>query len=143
MPSREYIVNFSGGLCSFWAAHRCVQEYGANNVTLLFADTLIEDADLHAFNKAASEYLGVQLVRVSRELTPWQLFRKEGCIANNHHPICSIKLKREVLDGWADHHYEMIDAQDNFLKKHATLVIGFDWTEQDRLQRLRAQKPGV
>lgn len=139
----KYIVNFSGGLCSFWASHRCVERFGADSVIHLFADTLIEDEDLYRFNKSASEYLGVQFVRVSREQTPWQLFREQGCIANNQHPICSVYLKRELLDGWSDANYEMVQAQSNFLKESATLVIGFDWTEQERLNRLRLAKPEV
>lgn len=139
----KYIVNFSGGLCSFWAAHRCVQRFGKENVILLFADTLIEDPDLHAFNGKAVEILGCKFFRVSRGLTPWQLFRREGLIANNQHPICSKMLKRELLDEWAAGNFEMIQGQENFLQEPATVVIGFDWNEEDRLTRLRAAKPGI
>ncbi len=45
----KHIVNFSGGICSFWAAHRVIQKHGVKDVVLLFADTLIEDDDLYAF----------------------------------------------------------------------------------------------
>ena len=47
MPDRLlHVINFSGGLCSFWAAHRVKERYGPENMVLLFADTLIEDAGL-------------------------------------------------------------------------------------------------
>jgi hypothetical protein len=45
----KHIVNFSGGACSFWAAHRVIQKHGKENVILLFADTMIEDEDLVRF----------------------------------------------------------------------------------------------
>jgi hypothetical protein len=100
------IVNFSGGLCSFWAAQREIAQYGRNNVILLFADVLIEDPDLYRFNKDASEYLGIPIIRISLELTPWQLFRREGMIANDRFPICSKMLKRELLNSWMATRYE-------------------------------------
>ena len=98
MPKR--VVNLSGGACSFWAANRVADRYGTADLVLLFADTLIEDAELYDLNAWTAEYLATPITRVSREMTPWQLFRKEGLIANNRSPICSIRLKREPLDEW-------------------------------------------
>lgn len=49
---------------------------------LLFADVLIEDPQLYEFNQWTSGYFNLPIVRVSRELTPWELFRREGLIAN-------------------------------------------------------------
>jgi hypothetical protein len=43
------VVMFSGGVGSWGAARRSVEEHGAEQVTLLFADTLIEDDDLYRF----------------------------------------------------------------------------------------------
>jgi hypothetical protein len=141
--SVKHIVNFSGGDCSFWAAHRVIQKFGKENVVLLFADTLIEDEDLYAFNKAASKILGVKITRISRELTPWQLFRREGLIGNNRFPICSVYLKREILDEHAAANFEMLIEQENFLLEKAILYIGFDWTEEHRLVEIQKAKPGV
>jgi hypothetical protein len=139
--SGKRINNFSGGLCSFWSAWRDVQEVGPENVVLLFADTLVESDDLYQFLKDASALLGVPVTRVSRELTPWQLFRQERMIGNNKYPICSVKLKREVLDGWMAAHYEMNRDQSNMLLPKATLSIGFDWTELHRTQNMRNEHP--
>lgn len=135
------INNFSGGLCSFWSAWRDVQEVGAENVVLLFADTLVESPDLYQFLKDASTMLGVPVTRVSREITPWQLFRQEKMIGNNKYPICSVYLKRELLDGWMMAHYEMDKNQSNMILPKASLSLGFDWTEQHRTADMRAQHP--
>lgn len=137
----KFIVNFSGGLCSFWAAHRKVQKHGAANVVLLFADVLIESLDLYIFNRQASAILGAPITRVSREMTPWQLFRKEGMIGNNRAPICSIRLKREPLNEWMETNYELHHDQANALYEPATIVLGMDWTEAHRLEEFRATHP--
>ena len=128
----KHIVNFSGGYCSFWAAHRVIAKHGADNVVLLFADVLIEDASLYAFNAKASELLGVPITRISKGLTPWQLFRSEGMIGSNRFPICSTKLKREMLDGWTKNHC---------LEYATTIYLGFDWTESHRLKIIREANP--
>lgn len=137
----KHIVNFSGGACSFWAAHRVIQKHGKENTILLFADTLIEDEDLYAFNTHASQILGVPITRIAEGRTPWQLFRDQGIIGNNKFPICSIYLKREPLNGWRANHFEMNIAQENMFKEHAILYVGFDWTEQHRIDAIRAAHP--
>lgn len=45
----RHVVNFSGGVGSWAAARRVADRHGTDNLTLLFADTLIEDADLYRF----------------------------------------------------------------------------------------------
>lgn len=124
----KHVINFSGGWCSFWAAKRVLERYGASDVTLLFADVLIEDEELYAFNEKASAHLGVPITRVSREMTPWQLFRKKNLIANNKYPICSVILKREPLDEWL---------AVNCAASNTTIYLGFDWTEQHRLNAIK------
>lgn len=132
MPEFKAIVNWSGGLCSFWAAKRVIDKHGPTATTLLFADTLIEAPDLYQFNQQASALLGVGITRVSKEMTPWELFRKQGMIANNRFPICSIYLKRAVLDEW-------IEA--NCCPASSVIYLGFDWTECHRLEHIRTARP--
>jgi hypothetical protein len=128
----NHVVNTSGGIVSFWAADRVVKKYGITNVTLLFADTLIEDDDLYRFLREGAEYLGISITRISRELTPWQLFAQQGMIGNSRSPICSVMLKRELLDEWH---------RATTLEMTTTLYIGIDWTEEHRLRDLRKAKP--
>ena len=44
------IINFSGETCSLFAAQRSIRDYGAGNVSLLFADTLIEHSVVGYFH---------------------------------------------------------------------------------------------
>lgn len=128
----KHVVNFSGGVCSFWAAHRVVQRHGPTDVTLLFADTLIEDEELYEFNEQSVKVLGVPITRLCKGLTPWQLFRQQGLIGNSRFPICSVYLKREPLDEWRSA---------NCLEMDTVLYVGFDWTENNRLDDLRREQP--
>lgn len=52
----RHVVMFSGGVGSFAAADRVVSQFG-RDVTLLFADTLIEDADLYRFLVESAAFL--------------------------------------------------------------------------------------
>lgn len=137
----KHIVNFSGGLCSFWAAHRVVQKHGPLDTVLLFADTLVESPNLYAFNTQCSELLGVPITRVSREITPWELFREHRMIGNNRFPICSIYLKRAILNAWMVAHFEMDHKQAVLFGEHATVYLGFDWTEAHRTEEMRREHP--
>lgn len=134
----KHVVNLSGGACSFWAADRVANRFGVSDMTLLFADTLIEDQELYDLNALTAEYFGIPITRVSIELTPWQLFRREGLIANNRFPICSVMLKREPLDEW----FRMnMTPKDSLFGEPDIAYVGLDWTEINRLNDLRASKP--
>lgn len=134
----KHCVNLSGGACSFWAADRVAQKYGTSDLILLFADVLIEDPELYDFNERTAEYFGVPITRVSRELTPWELFRREGLIVNNRTPICSIMLKREPLDEW---HRKNLTPRNSLFGEPDVVYVGLDWTEVNRLNNLRASNP--
>lgn len=128
----DHVVSFSGGACSFWAAARVVEKHGPENVTLLFADTMMEDEDLYRFNVDASAYLGVPLTVIADGRTPWQVFEDEGMMGNSKVDLCSRMLKRELLDTWH---------RANCLELTSVIYIGIDWTEEHRLHRLRLRKP--
>jgi hypothetical protein len=134
----KHVVNLSGGACSFWAAYRVAERHGTANMTLLFADVLIEDRELYEFNDWTASYFDVPITRISRELTPWQLFRREGLIANNRLPICSVMLKREPLDEW---HRQNLTPRNSLFGEPDVVYVGLDWTETNRLDDLRASKP--
>ena len=137
----KHIVNFSGGLCSAWALKRVVDKEGANNVVALFADTLIEDPELDQFNKDWAKLCGVPITRICYGLSPWQLFRKEGIIGNARFKICSVRLKREMLNAWMASNCEMDSRQSNALFERGAVVLGMDWTEAHRVADFHAQHP--
>lgn len=128
----SHVVSFSGGACSFWAAYRAIERVGKDKITLLFADTKMEDEDLYRFNREASEYLGVPITTICDGRTPWQLFEEENMMGNSKVDLCSRVLKRELLDKWH---------RANCFEEATTLYVGLDWTEEHRLVRLQKRKP--
>jgi hypothetical protein len=122
----RYVVMFSGGVGSWAAAKRAVAAYGAENVTLLFADTLIEDPDLYRFLDEAAADVGAPLVKVADGRTPWQVFRDRRMLGNSRIAPCSTHLKQRPAREWM-----AANAPD------ATVILGIDWTELHRLAPAR------
>jgi 3'-phosphoadenosine 5'-phosphosulfate sulfotransferase (PAPS reductase)/FAD synthetase len=118
----ERVVMFSGGVGSWAAARRTVERHGADGVTLLFADTLIEDPDTYRFLPEAAERLGVPLVSVADGRTPWQVFEDEKFLGNSSLAPCSKILKQQVCRRWMKANAPA-----------ATIVMGLDWTEAHRV----------
>lgn len=138
----KYLVNFSGGMGSFFSSQRMVDAYGRDNVVNLFADTLYEHPDLYEFNRRAEEILGIPLTRISVGITPWELFRRQGLIGNTLSPICSVILKREPLNAWMESHYNLSADQSSMaFLPDATVVLGFDWNEPNRVNDFQQQHP--
>lgn len=132
MSKIAHIVSFSGGVCSFWAAYRVIKQHGPENVTLLFADTKMEDEDLYRFIQECSSYFGVEITTISDGRTPWQVFEDEKFLGNSRVDMCSRILKRELLDRWHN---------ENAWRTISTRYVGIDWTESHRLDRLRFRLP--
>lgn len=120
------VVQFSGGVGSWGAAGRTIERFGADNVTLLFADTQIEDDDLYRFLDEATADLGVPLTRLADGRNPWEVFRDVKFIGNTRIDPCSRVLKRDLLRDWIDEHCDPADT---------LVVLGIDWTEEHRLHR--------
>jgi 3'-phosphoadenosine 5'-phosphosulfate sulfotransferase (PAPS reductase)/FAD synthetase len=117
-------VFYSGGLMSWAAGKRAVEKYGAENTTLLFTDTLIEDADLYRFLEEGAADIGAPLVRVAEGRTPWEVFRAEKLIGNTRADPCSKILKRQPGLAWL---------KENTDPLNTVLVFGIHWEEQERL----------
>lgn len=114
------VVQFSGGLCSYFAARRVVAQYGRDEVTLLFADVLIESAGLYRFAVHASASLGLPITPVMDGRTPWQVFKDEGFLGNTRVDLCSRILKRELCRKWLEK---------NCNPESAILYVGISWDE--------------
>jgi 3'-phosphoadenosine 5'-phosphosulfate sulfotransferase (PAPS reductase)/FAD synthetase len=122
----HHVVSYSGGAGSWGAARRVLAEVGAENMTLLFADTNMEDEDLYRFVKETVEDLGCELVTLNNGQTPWDVFRQERFLGNTRVDPCSKILKREALRRWVEDHYR---------PEEVTVHLGIDWTEEHRLTR--------
>lgn len=125
------VAHYSGGLASHLAAFRAVEEFGVDNVTLLFADTKSEDADLYRFIRDGSAALGCRLVTVCDGRTIWQVMRDERFLANSRVDPCSRVLKREVLDKWCTEN-----------APNAVHVIGYTSCETGRFEKLQPKFGG-
>lgn len=130
------VVMFSSGAGSWAAARRYVDQHPSEDVTLLFADTRIEDEDNYRFLHEAAADIDRELVIVADGRTPWDVFNDEHMIGNNRVAICSRRLKQEPARKWLEANTD--DA--------TTVVVGIDWSEDHRLpavQRGYAPRPVV
>ena len=130
------LVFFSGGLGSWAAAKRVALREDVTALTLLFADTQIEDEDLHRFLEDATANINqnadATLVRIEDGRDPWQVFEDVKFLGNTRIDPCSRVLKRELLDKWRDAHCDPAET---------ILHFGIDWTEQHRIERVRSRIP--
>jgi 3'-phosphoadenosine 5'-phosphosulfate sulfotransferase (PAPS reductase)/FAD synthetase len=93
---------FSGGIGSWATAKRVVAGVGRESVTLLFADTLVEDADTYRFLNAAARNVGSELVTVADGRTPFEVFHDDRFLGNQRLANCSKYLKQKPCREWLD-----------------------------------------
>lgn len=122
----KHVVMFSGGAGSWAAAKRVAEQRGTGDLTLLFADTLMEDEDLYRFLDEAAANVGGQLVKVAEGRDPWQVFFDRRFLGNTRVDPCSEELKRNFLRRWLEEHCAPQDT---------VVYLGFDWTEPHRMAR--------
>lgn len=123
----HHVVMWSGGITSWATARHVIAEHGTASVTLLFADTLIEDGDLYAFNAAAGAKLGAPITRVADGRTPWQVFEDKRWLGNTRIAQCSWELKQLVCAQWL---------ADNADPASTTIYLGIDWSETHRIRAI-------
>lgn len=116
---------------SWAAAKRAVAKYGVANTTLLFTDTLIEDADLYRFLDEAAENVGAPLVKVAEGRAPWEVFRDEKTIGNTRRDPCSKILKRQPGRAWL---------AANCDPDETALIFGIHYEEKHRYDGIRWDK---
>jgi len=127
---QKYIVSFSGGIGSFFAAKRMTEAHGRDNVLALFADTCMEDEDLYRFVNESISWLGIELVTIKDGRTPWQVFEDVRFLGNSRVDPCSRILKRDLIQAWQK---ENLDAGFH------VICYGIDWTEVHRFERMKAR----
>lgn len=125
------VVNLSGGLSSAVSAERAVERFGVDRTTLVFADTLIEDDDLHRFIDETEEYLGCKVHRIADGRTPFEVFRDVRYLGNTRVDPCSKILKRDLIDRWVSEN----------CPSDVVRVFGYRHDEEDRTQKLASRLP--
>lgn len=124
----KHIISFSGGAASFAAAHFIVEQYGPENVLLVFCDTTIEDADLYRFVEDGAKALGCELLVLRDGRDPWQVFKDRKYQGNTRTAHCTVELKGKVFARWLAGAYQ---------PNECVLYFGFDWSEAHRLDEAR------
>ena len=120
----KHIISFSGGMGSFAEAKSCCDEYGIDNVKLLFADTKIEDVDLYRFIGECVEFLGCELEVIADGRTPFQVFKDVKFMGNTRVDPCSLHLKRNLINN------KIIT---EYLPEEVNVHLGLDYSECHRL----------
>lgn len=136
MKEIKHLVMFSSGLCSWIEGKRTVAKYGASGTVLLFADVKGhstnpndgEDEDNYRFLEEAAKDVGAPLIKITKGISVWQHFFNQRMMGNSRSPICSVDLKRELLDRWQE---------ENCNPEITTLHFGINWDESHRLEMLR------
>jgi hypothetical protein len=124
----RHLVQFSTGAGSAEVAWRVVEKHGAASVHLLTADTLAEDDDNWRFAREVVARLGCEWTVLTDGRTPMQVGRDHRVVPNNRLAVCSRVLKREILRKHID---------TNFDPENTVIHLGFDWTEEHRLNAAR------
>lgn len=114
--NKKCIVSYSGGVGSYMAAKRCIEEYGKDDVELVFADTTIEDESLYVFLSTSTRILGIDLTVLRDGRDPFQVFIDRKYMANTRKSVCSIALKLIPFEAY------MKDAADKIKKRVVELV---------------------
>ncbi|TXK41466.1 hypothetical protein FR742_19515 [Nonomuraea sp. C10] len=120
----RHVVQFSGGIGSWAAAQRVAAQHGTDRLTLLFADTLVEDDDLYRFNQDATAQLGVELTVVADGRTPFEVFHDVRFLGNARIAPCSYWLKQKPCRDWLTAHAD---------PRTTIVYVGIDSSERHRI----------
>ena len=115
---------FSGGAGSWATAMRVKEEFGNEDLYLVFADTLVEDEDLYRFINDAHKQIGGTLVWLKEGRDIWQVFKDDKFLGNSRVANCSKYLKQRPSRKWLEANAE---------PDEAIVYVGIDWTETHRL----------
>lgn len=124
----QHVVMFSGGIGSWVTAKRVVAQHGKKHLTLLFADTRVEDADTYRFLRDAAKNAGGKLVTVEDGRTPFEVFKDDRFLGNHRLANCSKYLKQIPCRRWVEANCD---------PEHTTIYVGIDWSEIHRLPAIR------
>ena len=129
----KHVVMFSGGAGSWATAMRVKEEFGTEDLYLVFADTLIEDEDLYRFINDTAKQIGGKLVWLKDGRDVWQVFKDVNFLGNSRITHCSKLLKQKPSRDWLNA---------NCTPEDSIVYVGIDWSELHRLPAIvEAYKP--
>ncbi|MYT68374.1 MULTISPECIES: hypothetical protein [unclassified Streptomyces] len=122
-PQPRHVVQFSGGVGSFLTALHVARTHGTDRMTLLIADTGIEDEDLWRFSDDTAALLNVPLTIVRDGRTPWEVFHDRRFLGNDRLAPCTTVLKQLPCRAWMERHAPA---------DRAIVYVGIEPTARDR-----------
>jgi hypothetical protein len=123
---------FSGGIGSWAAAKWVVDQYGSDDLILLFTDVkgnnesvhVGEDEDTYRFIHDAARNLGGRFIYLNAGKDIWEVFKESRYLGNSRLAKCSHELKQKPARNWLN---------ENCLPGETMIYLGIDWTEIHRL----------
>jgi hypothetical protein len=128
----QRIVSVSGGMQSAVCAQRVIDRYGTDGLSLFFADTLAEDADLYRFLGDLERRWGLPILRHIEGRTPLQVAEDEHLIPNQKIAPCTHRLKIEPFLAHLKAH-----------PKPVTVYLGMAFWERHRMDAPRTRYEAV
>lgn len=119
----KHIVSLSGGIGSYYTLKRVLEKAEKENVICVFCDTLAEDGDLYRFLNDIENHFGIEIIRLTEGITPFELAFKQNFLFNSRVANCSKTLKSKPFNRWL---------KENFKPDECILYLGIDWTETHR-----------
>lgn len=117
------IISMSGGLASAAAAFIAAKQ--GTDFHMFFADTKIEDDDLHRFLYDVEQYLNKPIIRLSDGRDPWDVFVDVSQIGSSRAASCSKVLKTQQIKKFCD----------AVFPADTPIILGMYPDEAERLQR--------
>jgi len=126
------VVMFSGGIGSWAAAKLVAEEFGTNDLFLVFADVkgqsinphIGEDEDTYRFISQAVENIGGEFVYLNEGRNIWEVFKDKRFLGNSRLANCSHLLKQKPAREWLDANCDPLET---------VVYVGIDWSETHRL----------
>lgn len=137
----KYIVSVSGGLGSYEALRRTLEQKGRENTVAVFADVgrvvlagetvCGEDDDLYRFLVDIERSLDFPIQRIKSSLYTdiWDVFFKQRMMGNTQRDPCSRWMKRKIIDEWKTSHFGRVNVM---------TVLGLGWQESGRISEFTA-----
>ncbi|MFK0047981.1 hypothetical protein ACIQU4_28610 [Streptomyces sp. NPDC090741] len=122
----HHVIQFSGGIGSALTAVRVAERHPGEQITLLIADTRVEDPDLWRFSEDVAGLLGVELTVVRDGRTPWEVFADQRFLGNDRLAPCTFHLKQKPCREWMEKHAPPGDT---------IAYVGIEPNDRDRRRR--------
>lgn len=137
----KYVVSVSGGLGSYEALRRTIEQKGRANTAGIFADVgrivrngetvCGEDDDLFRFLDDIEKLLDFPIHRIkSAKYTDiWNVFFEQRMLGSDLRDPCSRWMKRKIIRDWQESHFGRVNV---------ITVLGLSWQEADRIGEFKA-----